>query len=671
MRKNEDEKRSVGRPKLADTKLKRESLIVSLFVIMVAIMIALVGGYDLAVTSGHTPSKLSGNVVAEKLQGKAKKKTTTKKKTTAKKKKTTTKKKTTKKKTAAKKKKTTTTKPKSGCVISFTKIKSKNARYELLCAEKSKMKSIEVSNGAKTKLIKGTKKKFKGKITNMKTATAYSLTIVLTNGKTYTKNFNSNSTSDANAVDLSKLEPGTCPAAPMIEGVFNSKTKKYATNKFKITISTEGLTDSEINNLYIVERTYDSKRNIIYKINGKKVKENVGRWNDRTYHKLTSTYMASGKRYYKTIMFNTYHGIIIYSGSNRCYTNYFVENGKTLVNTNRKYRLARYNIVTTKGIARGYGNSNVTISDTKVLRDNGKNVSSCKAFGQDAKSGNENDKKTKVTITLGNITGSFYIKIPGNYMSTGFLQHPLYKNGNNKDTGIKKGYEKAKNTVKSNGKTAYGIELEAKEGSAVYAMGSGKVVKVRKTLSDKDSYGYYVVIQTTINNNLYTFTYAHLKTIGVKAGDRVYKGQQIGTVGKTGKKGSNLKKAMLYVFATVKGSNGKYYGLTINNFIGRNLSYANANITHLLRKYIENGDLTLNNLYCTGKGSKSNISNSNSAAEDQDYDDGEECDEEEDECDPGNNDGDDEDAEDEDDEFAGDDENIGDTADGEEGNYDD
>ena len=176
MRKNEDEKRSVGRPKLADTKLKRESLIVSLFVIMVAIMIALVGGYELTTMSGLTPNKLQGRYAEGAGSNGTTKKTTTnayraaqkehfaqkknnKKTTTTKKKKTTTKKKntTTKKKNSKKKskKKTTTTKPKSGCVINFTKIKSKNARYELLCAEKSKMKSISVSNGAKTKSIKG------------------------------------------------------------------------------------------------------------------------------------------------------------------------------------------------------------------------------------------------------------------------------------------------------------------------------------------------------------------------------------------------------------------------------------------------------------------------------------------------------------------------------------
>lgn len=73
-----------------------------------------------------------------------------------------------------------------------------------------------------------------------------------------------------------------------------------------------------------------------------------------------------------------------------------------------------------------------------------------------------------------------------------------------------------------------GIDFTAPEGTPIQATGDGKVKKVEKRRS---GYGYSV----TINHGYgYETLYAHMKTILVKKGEKVKKGQKIGTVGNTG-----------------------------------------------------------------------------------------------------------------------------------------
>ena len=69
-KKQNEEKNKVGRPKLADSKLKKESIIVSCIVIFTAILLTIFGGMELTTMLGTNYfSKLTGNVDTNKLKG--------------------------------------------------------------------------------------------------------------------------------------------------------------------------------------------------------------------------------------------------------------------------------------------------------------------------------------------------------------------------------------------------------------------------------------------------------------------------------------------------------------------------------------------------------------------------------------------------------------------------
>jgi hypothetical protein len=72
-----------------------------------------------------------------------------------------------------------------------------------------------------------------------------------------------------------------------------------------------------------------------------------------------------------------------------------------------------------------------------------------------------------------------------------------------------------------------GIDLVAKEGITVVAAEEGVVVKAQMA----DSWGNIIVVQ---HDGIYSTSYSHLKSMDVKAGDKVKKGQVIGLVGHTG-----------------------------------------------------------------------------------------------------------------------------------------
>ena len=73
-----------------------------------------------------------------------------------------------------------------------------------------------------------------------------------------------------------------------------------------------------------------------------------------------------------------------------------------------------------------------------------------------------------------------------------------------------------------------GIDFTAPKGTAIQSTGNGKVVRVEKRRS---GYGTNVIIDHGYG---FTSLYAHMKTVNVKKGQRVSKGQKIGTVGSTG-----------------------------------------------------------------------------------------------------------------------------------------
>lgn len=73
-----------------------------------------------------------------------------------------------------------------------------------------------------------------------------------------------------------------------------------------------------------------------------------------------------------------------------------------------------------------------------------------------------------------------------------------------------------------------GVDLRAPQGTQVFAMDAGVVVEVEKVFV---GYGHYVRIA---HNGTMSTLSAHLDAVEVKAGDKVERGQEIGTVGMTG-----------------------------------------------------------------------------------------------------------------------------------------
>ncbi len=73
-----------------------------------------------------------------------------------------------------------------------------------------------------------------------------------------------------------------------------------------------------------------------------------------------------------------------------------------------------------------------------------------------------------------------------------------------------------------------GIDFTAARGTPIQATGNGKVVKVMKS----PSYGNYVVID---HGSGYETLYAHMQKVEVKRGQKVKRGEQIGTIGNTGR----------------------------------------------------------------------------------------------------------------------------------------
>lgn len=85
-----------------------------------------------------------------------------------------------------------------------------------------------------------------------------------------------------------------------------------------------------------------------------------------------------------------------------------------------------------------------------------------------------------------------------------------------------------------NGSMHRGIDLANSKGTAVYAADGGKVIFA----GYKGSYGYLIEIN---HENGYVTRYAHNSKLLVKSGDRVYRGQQIATMGSSGRStGSHL-----------------------------------------------------------------------------------------------------------------------------------
>ena len=122
-----------------------------------------------------------------------------------------------------------------------------------------------------------------------------------------------------------------------------------------------------------------------------------------------------------------------------------------------------------------------------------------------------------------------------------------------------------------------GVDLSGDRGEPIYAAGSGTVVEVRNSFF---GYGREVVIDHGFG---YQTRYAHLHRMFVKVGDKVERGEQIATMGNTGKsKGVHLHYEVIYRDRRVKPLNyynqdikGEEYLSMVKPYVERTLAYNN------------------------------------------------------------------------------------------------
>ena len=76
-----------------------------------------------------------------------------------------------------------------------------------------------------------------------------------------------------------------------------------------------------------------------------------------------------------------------------------------------------------------------------------------------------------------------------------------------------------------------GIDLTARQGTPIYATGDGVVKVAGRNPKGLSGYGVVAVIDHGYG---FQTLYAHMKEVKVKVGQKVVRGQQIGTVGSTG-----------------------------------------------------------------------------------------------------------------------------------------
>lgn len=122
--------------------------------------------------------------------------------------------------------------------------------------------------------------------------------------------------------------------------------------------------------------------------------------------------------------------------------------------------------------------------------------------------------------------------------TTGTLQSPLDGDGSTTNLEIsvpKLSIPGSSTTLYRSDKTYHGgNDFPCNTGDPIYAADGGVVLYAEDNMSGWEELGKFVAITNTYNGVEYTTTYQHLSSYSVKAGDAIYKGQQIGTCGSTG-----------------------------------------------------------------------------------------------------------------------------------------
>ncbi len=93
---------------------------------------------------------------------------------------------------------------------------------------------------------------------------------------------------------------------------------------------------------------------------------------------------------------------------------------------------------------------------------------------------------------------------------------------------ISSGYGMRMHPIEKEKKFHFGIDIPAAKGTPVIATSDGEIIEAGYTVN----YGNYIVIK---HDDTYSSKYSQLSEINVKKGDLINKGDQIGTVGSSGR----------------------------------------------------------------------------------------------------------------------------------------
>ena len=105
---------------------------------------------------------------------------------------------------------------------------------------------------------------------------------------------------------------------------------------------------------------------------------------------------------------------------------------------------------------------------------------------------------------------------------------PIQTSKADKYVNMLSGYGMRKHPVHKINKMHMGIDFPAKRGTPIVATGNGKVSKIKR---QRTGYGRSVTIDHGFG---YQTLYAHMDKITVKEGQEIKRGQEIGTIGRTG-----------------------------------------------------------------------------------------------------------------------------------------
>ncbi len=105
---------------------------------------------------------------------------------------------------------------------------------------------------------------------------------------------------------------------------------------------------------------------------------------------------------------------------------------------------------------------------------------------------------------------------------------PIRADQLNRSINLLSGFGMRRHPIHKVVKMHAGIDFSAPQGTPINATGDGKVTRIKY---DKRGYGTNVMIDHGYG---FTTLYAHMRDVDVEIGEKVHKGQKIGTVGNTG-----------------------------------------------------------------------------------------------------------------------------------------